>query len=217
MRIPNSRLWYYAIPGAGKTVLASSIIQDALERSSASVATVFFYCDYKNGATQNPKNILGSLANQLAVQDEQSFEKLQAFYEKKNPEGLPSIDFSIDEVRDLVVTMTTSFDDTMVIVDALDECGTSTQIQRITALLASLNDDEGTNTVKTLFLSRDEPDIRDVLDEYGQVSIAASTTDLRLYVGAEIKNRTRNKILRIKDSSLIEQIMERLVDGADGM
>lgn len=113
--------------------------------------------------------------------------------------------------------MTTSFDDTMVIVDALDECGTSTQIQRITALLASLNDDEGTNTVKTLFLSRDEPDIRDVLDEYGQVSIAASTTDLRLYVGAEIKNRTRNKILRIKDSSLIEQIMERLVDGADGM
>ena len=37
-----ARLWCYGIPGAGKTVLASSIIQDALGRSCPNIAVSFF-------------------------------------------------------------------------------------------------------------------------------------------------------------------------------
>jgi len=214
---PRSKLWCYGIPGAGKTVLASSIFQEVLRQSSPVIAVALFYCDYKTAATQDPKNVLGSVAKQLAVQDEQSFEKLQTFYESKSTKNSSHVDFSLDELRDLVLTMSSSFNDVMIIVDALDECGTAMQVRSITRLLASLNDGRGLGICKTLFLSRDEPDIREILEDYDHNSIAASSSDLRLYVGAEVEIRTRNGDLRIEEQNLKEQIMERLVEGADGM
>ena len=211
----RTRLWYYGIPGAGKTVLASSVIQEALERSSPNTAVAFFYCDYKNVTTQDPRNILGSLACQFALQDEQSYVKLQAFYAKHNAPDRPSVGFKLGELRDLLVDMASYFNDVMIIVDALDECGTQNKV--VTRLLSSLNDSNETGNIKSLFFSRDEQEIREVLEGYDQVSIAAESSDLRLYVGAEIELRIRNKDLRIKDKSLKEDVMKRLVEGADGM
>lgn len=211
----RARLWYYGIPGAGKTVLASSAIQEALEQASPNIAVAFFYCDYKNVATQDPRNILGSLACQLALQDEQGCVKLQAFYAKHNPPDRPSTGFHHDELRDLLVEMASNFNEVMIIVDALDECGS--QNKKITRLLSSLNGSNEICNIKTLFFSRDEQEIREVLEDYNQVSIAAESSDLRLFVGAEIELRIRNKDLRIKDKSLKEEIMKRLVEGAEGM
>ena len=211
----NAKLWCYGIPGAGKTVLASTVIQEALERSSHNTAVAFFYCDYKNAATQDPRNILGSLVCQIAVQDEQSFVKLQASYAKHNPPDRPSVALDLEELRDLLVEMASSFDDAMIVVDALDECGTHNSF--ITKLLSSLNKSGEASNIKTLFLSRDEQDIREILEDYSQISIAARSSDLKIFVGAEIECRTRNRDLRIKDQSLKQDIMERLVEGADGM
>lgn len=212
---PSAKLWCYGIPGAGKTVLASSVIQEAIGQSCPNVAVAFFYCDYKNIATQEPRNIFGSLACQLALQDEQSFEKLRAFHEKYNPADRPSIGCSLESLRDLLVEMASNFNNAMIIVDALDECGT--QSKYVTNLLSGLDNSDEVGNIKTLFLSRNEEDIREVLEGYDQVSIAARSSDLRLFVGAEIELRIRNKDLRIKDESLKQDIMERLVEGADGM
>lgn len=134
-----------------------------MKRRGDNLAVAFFYCDYQSTATQNTRNILGSLAKQLAVQDEESFTKL------------------------------------------------------VTQLLASLSDIGEAKNIKSLFLSRDDPDIRLVLKGFVHISIAASSNDLRLFVQAEIELRTRNKDLRIKDQTLKEEIMKRLLDGADGM
>lgn len=214
LNFPRAKLWCYGIPGAGKTVLASSIVQEAIGQSSANLAVAYFYCDYKNTATQIPRNILGSLACQIALQDEQSFEKLRAFYKKHDAANRPSVDFSLEELCGLVVKMASNFNNAMIVVDALDECGTQSKL--VTRLLSGLNDSEAGN-IKTLFLSRDELEIREVLEGYNEVSIAARSSDLRLFVGAEIEQRTRNKDLRIKDESLKQDIMDRLVEGADGM
>ncbi|KAL8864451.1 MAG: hypothetical protein Q9198_009853, partial [Flavoplaca austrocitrina] len=50
----GSGLWLYGIPGAGKTVLAASLIEKAIRRSSQKVAVAFYYCDYKDLETQKP-------------------------------------------------------------------------------------------------------------------------------------------------------------------
>lgn len=211
----NAKLWLYGIPGAGKTILASSVIEECLKESNnGDTAVAFFYCDYKKDSTQNPAVILGSLASQIARQHEESFEKLQDFYRVHNPDGKPPLPYSAEEVRDLILDMTATYNNAMIIVDALDECGFNTR--HTVELLASLNIGGGNNT-KTLFLSRDEWDIRELLGDYSQISIAARSSDLRLYVGAEIDLRMRKKRLRIRDQSLKEYIMERLVEGADGM
>ena len=211
----GAKLWLYGIPGAGKTVLASSIIQQALAKTSRQVALAFFYCDYKDTATQQPANILGSLARQISLQDEQSFDRLKAFYERHLSDSRGSIAYDPQNLCQLIVEMASYFDCTMIVVDALDECGTNTN--SVVHLLTSLNAPAESNTVKTLFLSREEIDVRELLEDYAHISIAAQSSDLGLYVAAEIEVRVRERKLRIKDSLLKEHIRERLVDGAAGM
>ena len=62
----NSKLWLQGIPGAGKTVLAATVIEEVLRTSNSNHAVAFFYCDYKEDATQEPRLILGSLVQQIA-------------------------------------------------------------------------------------------------------------------------------------------------------
>jgi len=40
----NSKLWLSGIPGAGKTVLAASLIEEAVNESSSARAVAYFYC-----------------------------------------------------------------------------------------------------------------------------------------------------------------------------
>ena len=214
LKTNNARLWFYGIPGAGKTVLASSVIEEALRTSGPSTAVAFFYCDYKDAATQDLSNMLGSLAQQFAKQDEESFAKLRDFYATNNPEHRQDVKYDSEDLLVLVKAVTVVFDCAMIIVDGLDECGNNTPM--VVDALASLNDGEGV-TVKTIFLSRNEIEIRERLEKYTEVSIAARSSDLRLYVAAEIDLRMRKKRLRIKDQSLKGHILERLVEGADGM
>ena len=196
-------------------MLASSVIQEALSHSDAGIAVAFFYCDYKELKTQDPRIILGSLVKQIARQDEESFEKLQRFYQRHISDRQATFDFNADELRDLIIEMASNYESTMIIVDALDECAANTSL--VVELLTSLNPTEHGSTIKTLFLSRNEHEIRALLESYTQMSIAARNSDLKLFVGAELETRIRNKSLRIKDQSLKEEIMDRLVEGADGM
>jgi len=72
--------------------------------------------------------------------------------------------------------------------------------------------------VSLALLSRDERNIRDKLEDgFTHIPIAAHTEDVRLYVGAEIETRMRSKKLRIRSQSLKEEIINTLVDGAQGM
>ena len=111
--------------------------------------------------------------------------------------------------------MASSFDGVTVIVDGLDECGTNAT--EVTELLASLNKEDEDANIKTLFLSRDELDIREHLEDFSKVEIAARSSDLRLYFAAEIDIRVRKHKLRIRDQTIKAYIMERLVSGVKGM
>ncbi|KAF8524185.1 hypothetical protein JB92DRAFT_3109582 [Gautieria morchelliformis] len=66
---PHSFLWLHGIPGAGKTILCSTIIEELLCYCSSdpSFAMAFFYFDFNNKDTL-PDVIFRSLIEQLTVQ-----------------------------------------------------------------------------------------------------------------------------------------------------
>lgn len=101
----------------------------------------------------------------------------------------------------------------MIIVDGLDEI--TNHRADVTRLLRSVNTEGG--HIKTLFASRPEIDISYELEDFVQISIAAMSSDLKLYVASEIERRTRERKLRIRDLSLKDHIMTTLVNEADGM
>jgi Cdc6-like AAA superfamily ATPase len=118
-----------------------------------------------------------------------------------------------EELCELIRKVSKNFRTTMIIVDGLDEI--INDRADVTRLLRSINTEGG--QIKTLFASRPEVDISYKLESFVQVSIAAMSSDLRLYVASEIERRTRERKLRIRDQTLKDYIMTTLVDSADGM
>ena len=205
-------IWCYGIPGSGKTVLASTVIEEVQQRRCESVSTAYFYCDHKDVETQDPANILGSLAKQLVGQSDACFEKAAAFHEVHHSDKQVSTSYSPNDLRDLILEMSSIFDRTMIVVDGLDECEKNIMI--VVKLLSSLGKSD-ISRVQTLFLSRDEIEIRETLADYTPLSIAASKHDLRLYVTLELA--TRMEKLHNKNKPLVDLITDRLVNGANGM
>lgn len=207
-------IWCYGIPGSGKTVLASAVIEEVLKCCSDSVVAAYFYCDYKDVDTQDPVNILGSLAKQLIRRSERCFEESETFYEIHCTGNQVFTSYRPDELRDLILQMSSFFDQTMIIVDGLDECGKNTTM--VVELLSSLGK-KMISSVRTLFFSRDEIEIRETLADYTPLAIAADKGDLQLYVAAELGTRMERGRLHINNKSIKEHIMDRLVNGANGM
>ncbi|OMP85154.1 Sensor protein gacS [Diplodia seriata] len=213
----SARLWLSGIPGAGKTVLASAVIEAAVEQCclDPDKGLAYFYCDYKDEQSQELTKILGSLAAQLARQNTQSFQVLEKYYDALNLPGKPSVSSAKPSLIQVLQSMSTHFSEVFIVIDALDECG-----QNVTAVaesLACLNAKDGCN-IKTLLLSRDEYAIRCCLqDEFTHVSIAARNHDLKLYVASQIETRMSSGRLRIRNPALKDEIMEELVNGSKGI
>jgi hypothetical protein len=81
----NATLWIHGIPGAGKMILSSLIIEGMKRPPDEDNALTFFYCDSKDPTTQDPFAILCSTAKQLAMQDERAFEELRRLHKSCNP------------------------------------------------------------------------------------------------------------------------------------
>ena len=55
----SAGLWLFGIAGAGKTILASVIIERLFKTVLSGIA--YHYCSYKDSISQEPRNVLGSL------------------------------------------------------------------------------------------------------------------------------------------------------------
>ncbi|KAG4254481.1 hypothetical protein FPRO04_11437 [Fusarium proliferatum] len=216
LETPGSKLWLTGIPGAGKTILAGSVIQEALSLNHASRKTgvAFFFCDYKDSKTWNIVNILGALASQLARQNDESYDVLDAYYESLYPpEGLPQTADS-DELRAQISKMCETFDQTIIVVDGIDECDDMTD--EVVDNLIQLADNA--ERVSMAIFSRDHVNIRVRFEEeFEPIQIAAHTEDVELYVNAEIDKRIRTRQLQLTSANMKEEIRSALVAKADGM
>ena len=109
--VTNVTLWCRGIPGAGKTVLTSIILDRlySLKGNDLSIGVAGVYCSYRD--PQAVTNLFGSVLQQLA-------------------ESLKNIPFSIPEdkplsmktVLEALLTITSSYQQVFIVFDALDEC-----------------------------------------------------------------------------------------------
>ena len=207
---PNSALWIYGIPGAGKTILSSLIIEELFSTKTSGVA--YFYCDYKNVDTQNQANVLGSLIGQLALQSPEALIDASTFYEAHHPKGKPPSRPTAKQLGSLLQSLSKNFAAATIVVDGLDECGSAPGIDRteLVRILSSLHD-ENAGSVRTLIVSRKEGDIHEALASFPSISIAARSSDLQLFVASKVQS------LKIREEKLRGEIVEALTQGADGM
>lgn len=177
---------------------------------------VYYYCDYKSAASQDPLNALGSLATQLVKQNAKALDEVQEFYKLHHPDRLPPKRPNEESLGRLLQRISMYFSDVTLIIDGLDECGAASGIDRsaLVKVLSQLHDEKA-GSIRTMIASREEVDIGDTLTSFALVSIAARSADLELYVAAEVERRSQK--LRFRNKELRIEIIETLINGACGM
>lgn len=112
-------MWCPGIPGAGKTFLASIVIEKLRElHRGQNVAIFMLYCNYNDPETQSVQPLIASLVKQdiqqRSVVDKRLAELHEAHYKK---ETRPTL----EELKEIFDNAMLHYDKTFIVLDALDE------------------------------------------------------------------------------------------------
>jgi len=152
----NSFIWLHGIPGSGKSVLCSTIIEEVSRHcwSDPSSVLAYFYFDFRDTQQQQSESLLCSLTTQLSSHYSTCPDLLAALY-SQNLDGQRQ-----PTMKDLMTTlkdMLGGFQHVYLIMDALDECEDREQL----LLLIQEITEWKLGTVHILATSRKERDMED--------------------------------------------------------
>ncbi|KAI4146689.1 MAG: hypothetical protein L6R39_003369 [Caloplaca ligustica] len=113
----NSMLWCPGIPGAGKTVMTSIVVNHVAQLTQGErVAIAYIYCDYKDAKTQSEVELLCSVVRQLAEQTSPLPPELKAFRDQSTQARRNPTD---NERISLLRSICLLFQNTYLFIDAL--------------------------------------------------------------------------------------------------
>ena len=204
-KISSSVMWCPGIPGAGKTVLSSLII-DSLREPEATrnlpesqqgrTGVAGIYCNYKS--PQTTENMLGSLLQQLLL-------------------PLTSISDSDGNVIRSLPEALKKYQNTFIVVDALDECYIRRELLKsLRQLLESTYNDSSDAVLHILVTGRDSvaADMEREMTPDERLEIRSSEADVRSYLQQSLC--VQPQLLKwIKDSPefgylVVEAILSRV-------
>ena len=195
-------LWIKAVPGAGKSVLAASLIEHL--RDSEQVPVLFFFFRHIIRANHDPVALVRDWLAQLLVASPTLQHSLEYLKEKRAYDtDLPSI----DELWSLLLLGLRSVGKVYCVVDGLDEMDPSQNgfLQRLSTLSKFLR-----SSVKTVIFSRPRQDLQQRLANPAtsqlRIDNAATHPDLELFITTQL-NRTGFARIRSAQRQAVAQNM----------
>ena len=200
-------LWLTGIPGAGKTVLSSFVINRCFEVSGKKPSASVLYFFFK--MTDSDKNSTLAVTRSLIYQLYSLFPtSLCADIVSLRDESGKEKALSDQRLWDLFVKHATDMENLTIVLDGLDECGdVDLLLQRMISFLERCN-------ARILVVSRREENITLALERYPCVDIGHGDVeaDIHSYVTAEI-----GKIPRFPGKSVQRRMISALASGHGGM
>jgi Cdc6-like AAA superfamily ATPase len=199
------------IPGAGKTVL-SSIVVDYLYtnfQKDTNIGIAYLYCNFRRQDEQNAEGLLSSLLKQLAQGLYPLPESLKSLYDshKKN-QTRPALNELSSTLQSIAALYSRSF----IVVDALDECQTSGGCRsKLLTEIFALQANSGANIFST---SRFIPEIEVQFKNSMRLEIQASDHDVQRYLDSHM-SELPTCVLR--NSELQDEIKTAIVKAVNGM
>ncbi|KAJ6102335.1 Galactose oxidase/kelch beta-propeller [Penicillium sp. IBT 16267x] len=225
----NSVLWLHGNQGAGKSCLASAVIDDEIKTTmrSQNFAQAYFYCSRGTSEPQraNAQQVMACIIRQLSAQyAEKSLPTpTLSLYKKMNLTDGSRRGPDLEECQTLAVQLTEVFARVTIVVDALDECDIEERGELVDALEYISN--ESTSLVKIFLTSREEGDLRIRLNMHTgiQVTSLENGFDIEKFVNFETDRLVaKNQLLtfiRLKSAKqeLKAFIKESIITKANGM
>jgi hypothetical protein len=212
-----SRLWLYGIPGCGKTILSSTIIEHLLQHchGNASIVTAYFYFDFNDAQKQNPELMLRSLLFQLLQRSVTIPKGVDALFSScDNRQRQPSL----HALLEVLLQVMQQFTHVYIVLDALDECTQRPELMDVLETVAGWQLDN----MHSLITSRKERDIESSLESYVKEEDTICfqrdvvDKDIQRYVQQRLSD---DKTLAKwnKDAAVRQEIEDALIRGTCGM
>jgi Cdc6-like AAA superfamily ATPase len=205
-------IWIHGIPGAGKTILSSTVIDhvDAVCKLDSAQKYAYFYFDFNDANKRTVNGMLRSMIQQMSILT--LFPEVDKLYEHC---GQGTHEPGQEVLVETLVSLFQHLDRTFLIVDALDECSDSERDD----LLDVITKITQAQQVGLLATSRNERDIaRSLQSTVENVTSLQEgdgiVDDISLHVQKCLQedSRLREWPLKIK-----EEIQMALINGAHGM
>jgi Cdc6-like AAA superfamily ATPase len=209
----SSCLWLHGIPGCGKTILTSKVIDTLSERLEKTEALAYCYCDYAEIITLETQTVVKTIVHQilkpLAIPEEVE-EKVTKLFIQGN--RTPNLDDLLSTIR----LAASGFSKVYVVLDGIDECQKQDQqdvlyvINQITSIESPI--------FKVFVSSREESRISSALDcPRIQVLDDAVHKDIKDFASAGVQSRLDSGEMTIGNLALKEEVISELVAKAHGM
>ncbi|KAH6842231.1 hypothetical protein B0I37DRAFT_194123 [Chaetomium sp. MPI-CAGE-AT-0009] len=199
-------LWIHGIPGAGKTILCSNIVQHLRRLQDRRTGWVYYYCYFGRNQDET-EPLLRWIIVQLCQQARYVPKKLSSAYQSGDQLG-------IDDLLSILEAILEVFDTAFVTIDALDE---SMPYTNLLACLNVLMTETRFNKLRLLMTSRQYLDIEQTIKPHA-VSFPMLNRyveeDLRIYITSQLQSHSK---FRAWPTALIEEVNTALVRGAKGM
>jgi hypothetical protein len=206
----GQKLMCRGVPGAGKTILTSIVVEDlrTFSGTESDVGVAFIYCDYKLRHEQTGDMLLTSLLKQLVAGRSTLPDHIQKLYENHG-EGTRSL--SSEDIRATLRSVSSSYSRVFIVVDALDE-GEDHHLTTLFSEVFSLQKQCGVNVIATT-----RPAVTERLSTLFkgaiEIEINAKDEDVQRYVEA----RMHELPSCISKGRLKDDIKKKILECVDGM
>ena len=207
----NQTLFCPGIPGAGKTILTSIVVEELFTRfqDESSNVVAYIYCNFKRQDEQTLEDILASVLKQLAQARSSLPQSVKSLYDRcRSKKTRPSI----DDISTVLQSVAAEYSRVFILIDALDECRVNDSCRaKLLSQLSQLQTKCGANLFAT---SRYIPDITERFERDLQLEIRANEEDVQRYVKGHIDELPR---FVQRDPDLQQEIISEIVKAIDGM
>jgi NACHT domain len=199
------------IPGAGKTIITSIVVEDLYTRfqNDASIGIAYLYCNFRRQQEQKPEDLLTSILKQLVLEQPSILENVKSLYKRhKIKRTRPSF----EEISKVLYSVVADFSKVFIIIDALDECQVSNRGRR--RVLSEIFNIQAKTSVNLFATSRFIPEI--IKEFKGSVSleIRASDNDVQKYLDGHMLELPS---FVVRSHDLQEEIKTKITKAVDGM
>jgi Cdc6-like AAA superfamily ATPase len=199
------------IPGAGKTILTSIVVEELITRfeNDGNIGIAYLYCNYQRQHEQKLEDLFASLLKQFVQEQPSIPNSVKTLYDRHRDKRTEP---SLDEISGVLQSVVAAYSRAFIIIDALDECETSNGCrQKFLSGLFNLYTKCGANLFAT---SRPISSIEKEFEGNTILEIRASEEDVRRYLEGHI---SRLPGFVVRSPELQEEIKTNIVKAVDGM
>jgi hypothetical protein len=205
-------LWLHGIPGAGKTILCSTVINylQELYQDDPDVCVTYYYFDFADSNKQSVLSLLKSVIFQLILKAQSISGPALDLYEKCHGLQEPVL----DELLGVLFSELANLRSLILVIDALDECPEDERKLFFKHLFKYPLPER----LRIVLTSRKETDIENSLKDTASHIIAIQSSvvdaDVRTYVNNAIVG---DSTLKKWKSDILQEISDGIVHGSQGM